>query len=74
MTSEADQDARRRAWTAARQAARSYSRDPSDLNEAKMRRAWLRLRDVRERAFTARARRIAARRAEQRARKEPHSA
>lgn len=74
MNSETYQDARRRAWTAARQAARSYSRDPSDLNEARMQRAWLHLRNVRERAPAVRAARVAARRAQERGHKKPHGA
>ena len=74
MTSETYQEARRRAWFAARQAARSYSRDPSDLNEARMQRAWLHLRNVRERAPAARAARIAAGRAQDGGHKKPHRA
>ena len=37
---------RREAWSAAKLAVRSFSRDPSEANAAKMKSAWRRIRDA----------------------------
>ena len=41
---------RRRAWTAARQAVRSYARDPSSSNASQVEQAWRELRESRIRS------------------------
>ena len=49
---------RREAWTAARQAVRSYARDPSSSNADQVKEAWRHLRESRTRIYveTVRAR------------------
>jgi hypothetical protein len=43
---ESRDDERRAAWSAAKLAARSYARDPSDTNADRVRTAWLRIRQA----------------------------